>query len=157
MPFSARLGGPYAGGTERGPVPVSGERERPSDAVRQHVQSDGDAYAAGRDITIYQGHQALPTTGRPGHPEVDAGIAAIHSTSDDYRPIGSGIVLDDLRILTCAHVIHDLEDTWVAFPKAEEDATEARRRVASVVRPDTPGPVKDLAILVLAEPVPAGV
>jgi len=41
------------------------------------------------------------------------------------------------------HVIHDLEDTWVfAFPKAEKTPLEARRRVASVVRPDYPGPVK---------------
>jgi WD40 repeat protein len=87
----------------------------------------------------------------------DAWVAAIHASADDYEPIGSGIVLDDRRILTCAHVAEATAALWVSFPKADGDAAEARRRVERVRYPRSRAPVKDLAILVLAEPVPAQV
>jgi hypothetical protein len=98
------------------------------------------------------------------HPQADAWIAAIHATQDDLEPKGSGIVLDELRILTCHHVVRNLEEKWVAFPKARGAASLIRRPVERVVLPDAYGDardafgdVRDLAILVLAEPVPAGV
>lgn len=100
-----------------------------------------------------------------GYPKADAWIASIHATRNDFRPVGSGIVLDERRILTCFHVVEGLEEKWVAFPKAVDDASLIRREVSEVVLPDAFGFVKDpaigyvrdLAILVLAEPVPRGV
>jgi vWA-MoxR associated protein C-terminal domain/Trypsin-like peptidase domain len=96
-------------------------------------------------------------TGYQTHPEADAWIAAIHATEDDFTPAGSGIVLDELRILTCHHVIKNLADRWISFPKAQGKASQARRRVSRVIPPDGHGDIRDVAILVLAEPVPAGV
>jgi ABC-type phosphate transport system substrate-binding protein len=90
-------------------------------------------------------------------PEVDAWIAAIHATQDDFRPVGSGIVLDERRIMTCLHVVEGLAEPWVAFPKAQANAGFTRRRVERVVLPDGYDDVRDLAILVLAESVPPGV
>jgi hypothetical protein len=37
------------------------------------------------------------------YPEADAWVAAVHATADDYEPLGSGIVLDERRVLTCTH------------------------------------------------------
>jgi hypothetical protein len=93
----------------------------------------------------------------PVHPQVDAWVAAIHAAQDDIEPRGSGIVLDELRILTCHHVVRSLKQQWVAFPKAQGGASLIRRPVKHVVLPDACGDIRDLAILVLAEPVPAGV
>jgi WD40 repeat protein len=88
------------------------------------------------------------------YPEVDAWVAAIHATAADFRPLGCGLVLDDHRILTCASVIDGTARPWVSFPHA---TGEARLPVEHVVLPAGRSPVKDLAILVLAEPVPGNV
>ena len=90
-------------------------------------------------------------------PADDAWIAAIYATEDDSTPNGSGIVLDELRILTCHHVVRNRTEQWVAFPKGRGDATLIRRRAERVILPVAHSDVRDLAILVLAEPVPAGV
>jgi WD40 repeat protein len=94
-----------------------------------------------------------------GHPGSDAWIVAIHATPGDYEPLCSGVVLDDRRVLTCARVAGVVAGAWVSFPKAEGDAGEARRQVEDVVYPvsSAPATVKDLVILMLAEPVPARV
>jgi hypothetical protein len=137
---------------------VSGEHERPNDAVRQHAGAGRDAFTAGRDITIYQQHQ-VPASGSE-HPEVDEWMAAIHATRDDFEPLGSGIVLDDHRILTCGHVIEgvDGELPWIAFPMAlAGDVLTVRRQVERIVRPRSGAPVRDLAILILKEPIPSGI
>ncbi|MEU2630379.1 hypothetical protein, partial [Kitasatospora sp. NPDC007106] len=71
-------------------------------------------------------------------------------------------MVDSSRVLTCAHVafngIEQLSDLWLAFPGIE--SLERRRiRVAEVV-PPSPGPdvggfdINDVAVLVLAEPLP---
>jgi hypothetical protein len=90
-------------------------------------------------------------------PATDAWVAAIHATEDESEPHGSGIVLDELRILTCYHVVKDLAEQWVAFPKARGDASQIRRRTEHVIYPKNCGDIRDLAILVLAEPIPEGV
>ena len=95
-----------------------------------------------------EGHQV--------HPEADAWITAIHATEHDSNPNGSGIILDELRVLTCYHVIKNLDEKWVAFPKAYDGASTVRRRVDSVLLPDGDAFVRDLAILVLTDPIPAG-
>jgi WD40 repeat protein len=98
------------------------------------------------------------STDIPAHPSVDAWVAAIHSSEHDFEPIGTAVVVDVTRVITCAHVVIDehgaiQEPLWVAFPKAEECP---RRRVAAVMIAYSP-PIRDLAVLTLQEPVPAGV
>ncbi len=93
-------------------------------------------------------------------PEPDSWVAAIHASESDFAPLGTAVVIDQRRLLTCAHVVingNDVRDSlWVAFPKVDE-ATGQRRRVASVVMPNRDREVADLAVLILADPVPAGV
>lgn len=84
------------------------------------------------------------------HPDDDSWVAAIHASTSDFAPLGAGVVIDDRRILTCEHVIHDEDELWIAFPMADD----ARRLVKRVVLPDARAPVKDLAVLILADPVP---
>jgi len=90
-------------------------------------------------------------------PEADTWIAAIYAAEGASEPCGSGIVLDELRILTCHHVIEDLTEQWVAFPKARGNASSIRRRVDDVIPAEDHGDIRDLAILILAEPIPDGV
>ena len=52
-------------------------------------------------------------------------------------PAGSGIVLDELRVMTCYHVIENLAEKWVAFPRAQ-GSSMIRRRVDRVVFPVWP-------------------
>jgi len=92
------------------------------------------------------------------HPPADSWVAAVHASEDDVEPIGAGVVIDASRVLTCAHVAATADGAardplWVSFPKADR---WPRRRVAAVTVAYSP-PVKDLAVLVLHEPVPAGV
>lgn len=97
-------------------------------------------------------------------------VAAIHRSEDDFAPIGSGVVVDSRRVLTCAHVVMRgdavIEPLWVAFPMSEGDFT-IRRRVLQVRLPE-PSVVKvsnaaalkrfaDVAMMELAEDVPDGV
>jgi len=105
-------------------------------------EAAGTAVSAGRDV----------------HPPADNWVAAVHASGDDLEPIGTAVVIDASRVLTCAHVAVTADGTareplWVSFPKADR---WPRRRVAAVTVAYSP-PVNDLAVLVLAEPVPAGV
>ena len=90
-------------------------------------------------------------------PSADGWVAAVHAFEDDFEPLGSALVLDTYRVLTCAHVVMSegviRELLWVAFPKA---GGCPRRRVASVVI-DYARPVRDLAVLMLEDPIPGGV
>ena len=90
-------------------------------------------------------------------PPFDTWVAAVHSSADDFDPLGTAVVVGADLVLTCAHVVMPegalREPLWVAFPKAGECP---RRRVASV-HVVYSRPVRDLAVLMLAEPVPAGV
>jgi WD40 repeat protein/DNA-binding SARP family transcriptional activator len=92
------------------------------------------------------------------HPPNDTWVAAIHASEHDFAPVGTAVVMDTDRVLTCAHVVVSgdgvaREPLWVSFPKADQ---WTRRRVA-MVTPASSWPVNDLAVLVLQEPVPAGV
>ena len=93
----------------------------------------------------------------PVRPPTETWIAAVHTSEDDFAPLGGAVVLDEGRVLTCAHVVMSgnaaYGELWIAFPKAEGCP---RRRVAAAVLMSVP-PVRDLAVLTLDEPVPAGV
>jgi hypothetical protein len=92
-----------------------------------------------------------------GHPEEDSWVIACYATEDDDEPLGAGVVIDERRALTCAHVTEAAGDIWVAFPKAGEGSSFRRVRVARVVVPADRAKVQDLAVLYLSEQVPAGV
>ncbi|MGX6600541.1 hypothetical protein ACWKSP_00170 [Micromonosporaceae bacterium Da 78-11] len=87
---------------------------------------------------------------------VHPGPAGADRGSAGDRPLGSGVLIDPWRVLTCYTVIRDRHtadgEIWVAFPKAGVART-VRRRVLSV-RADE---ADDLAVLTLAEPAPAGI
>jgi WD40 repeat protein len=92
------------------------------------------------------------------YPPSDTWVAAIHSSEHDFEPIGTAVVIDSTRVLTCAHVVTISDGTvreplWIAFPKAD---TSSRRRVATTIVAELRS-VMDLALLILREPVPAGV
>ena len=100
----------------------------------------------------------VPNAAAAVHPPTDTWVAAIHAAAGDARPVGAGVVLDANRVLTCAQVVMTADGTvreplWVSFPKADR---WPRRRVAAVTLAYSP-PVRDLAVLVLQDPVPEGV
>ncbi|WAZ19199.1 trypsin-like peptidase domain-containing protein [Streptomyces cinnabarinus] len=87
-------------------------------------------------------------------------VASIHALENDRRPLGSGLLIDGRRVLTCAHVVFDggcqKPELWVAFPKAQ--GTRYRRvRVQSVVAPPAyKHEWEDVAVLILERPEPEG-
>ena len=93
-------------------------------------------------------------------PAADAWVAAIHVSERDFAPIGTALVLDARRVLTCAHVVVIAENgqvivrepLWISFPKA---AGRERRLVTSADVAYEP-PVTDLAVLGFDEDMPAG-
>ncbi|WP_406388274.1 trypsin-like peptidase domain-containing protein [Streptomyces sp. NBC_00887] len=98
---------------------------------------------------------------RPG---TDAWVAAAHGTEHDEKALGSGFLIDDHRVLTCAHVAcptwERTRELWVAFPKSDQ-FMDRRFRVRDVFAPEAPAKhrAQDVAVLVLSEPVsgePAG-
>jgi hypothetical protein len=92
-------------------------------------------------------------------PPSSAWVAAVHATEADFRPLGAGVVIDAGRVLTCAHVLLEQgrlrKQVWVAFPNAA--GQRYVRRAAVLGAADYVPPVRDLAVLVLDEPVPAGI
>ncbi|WP_308433087.1 trypsin-like peptidase domain-containing protein [Streptomyces nigrescens] len=112
-------------------------------------------HRAGRGRGRRQGMNAAPRNGP--RPSADSWVTAIHQSERDRKPLGSGFLIDAHRVLTCAHVIHSIQERqcelWVAFPKAEE-LMHHRIKVRDVV---TPAPEcldeQDVAVLVLEEPV----
>jgi Trypsin-like peptidase domain/AAA domain len=102
------------------------------------------------------------STDAPAHPPADTWVAALYASENDSTPIGTALVIDSHRVLTCAHVVSpvgaerdlDQEPLWIAFPKA--DTVCPRRKVASMTIAASTSEA-DLVVLVLAEQVPAGV
>jgi hypothetical protein len=141
-------------------VPVSDERGRPNRPAPQYVQSGRDAYVAGRDVIIGQSSQAPAP--RHMQPEDDSWVVAIYASEAGGTPLGSGVVIDRQRVLTCAHVVVEagavLDEVWVAFPMADPPAATR----CGVVSVSTPGggefeEDRDVALLELADPIPEGV
>ncbi|MGW1158059.1 AAA family ATPase [Streptomyces sp. NPDC002519] len=86
-------------------------------------------------------------------------MAAIHAGEGDRLLLGSGFLVDGLRVLTCAHVVFEggrlRSELWVAFPKAQSLGRRHRVRVQDVVAPAVEDhAIDDVAALILAEPVP---
>ncbi|GAB2724897.1 hypothetical protein GCM10010442_52880 [Kitasatospora kifunensis] len=85
-------------------------------------------------------------------------MTSIHASAAG-EALGSGFLLDERRVLTCAHVARPASrpegELWVAFPKLPELMTR-RIQVEQVVLPEPQfqAAQPDLAVLVLAEPAP---
>jgi WD40 repeat protein len=85
-------------------------------------------------------------------------VAAIHRSADDRLPLGTGVVIDERRVLTSARVVTENGQVmdplpWVAFPMAFQSGSQLRE----VVGIRLSGDVSELAVLDLGEVVPAGV
>jgi WD40 repeat protein/DNA-binding SARP family transcriptional activator len=142
---AASAGGPPANGSAPvpGPWPVAAS-SMVGEAAELAEMPQPAAEAVGADRFV--------------HPPADSWVAAVHASEDDVEPIGTAVTIDANRLLTCAHNVVTADGTardplWVSFPKADR---WPRRRVAAVTVAYSP-PAQDLAVLVLAEPVPAGV
>src|SRR5262249_4990219 len=105
------------------------------------------------------GHHAMSESG-PLHgqvrPEVDSWVVSIHANANDGGLLGSGVVIDNRRVLTCFHVVTC--DRWVrgeifgAFPMADPEPKMRYRAWVGGVDPD-----QEVAVLKLEGLVPEGV
>ena len=90
-------------------------------------------------------------------PENDSWAVVVYDSADDGAArLGTAVVIDDSRLLTCLHVIAGdsaREQVWVAFPKAV-GSIHRDRRPAVVSKADHD---LDVAVLRLAEDLPSGV
>src|SRR5262249_30289159 len=60
----------------------------------------------------------IPSSVAP--PGDDSWVIAVHASPDDWTPLGTGVLVDPHRVLTCAHVLKDrtvADGLWVAFGK----------------------------------------
>jgi WD40 repeat protein len=123
------------------------------------VSAARDAYVAGQNQTIYQLPQEL--SAKAGRPEVDSWVVALYRSPQGGSPIGSGVVIDSQRVLTCARAVMRggavIDEAWVAFPMTALPGA-SRCLVASIITPDGGfDEDRDVALLELASPVPGGV
>ena len=83
-------------------------------------------------------------------------VVAIHARADPSRPLGSGVVIDEHRVLTCAHVLGSraAADLGIAFPRAD-DPYQPLARVKEIRA--SSHPQADLAVLELSGVLPAGI
>ena len=90
-------------------------------------------------------------------PENDSWAVVVYdSASQTADRLGTAVVIDSSRLLTCLHVIADdptRQRVWVAFPKAMGYVYRGRRP-AAVSKAD---PDLDVAVLQLSEGLPPGV
>ena len=138
---------------------MHGEPGRANGAGRGDVSAGRDAYIARQNQTIYQPPQ--DPSARAGQPEIDSWVVAVYRSPQGGSPIGSGVVIDHRRVLTCARAVRGEGavpgEVWVAFPMADTSAA-ARLPVASIIMPDGGfDEDRDVALLELAAPVPDGV
>src|SRR5436309_9724620 len=90
-------------------------------------------------------------------PENDSWAVVVYDSADDGADrLGTAVVIDRSRLLTCLHVIagdSPREQVWVAFPKAV-GSIHRDRRSAVVSKADHD---LDVVLLRLAEGLPSGV
>ncbi|WP_326795764.1 trypsin-like peptidase domain-containing protein [Streptomyces sp. NBC_01808] len=78
----------------------------------------------------------------------------MHATDRDRTPLGSGFLVDAGRVLTCAHVVLDRDELWVALPKADRPGRHRIRVRRVAMPPREEVDVFDVALLVLEHEVP---
>ena len=89
-------------------------------------------------------------------PEDDSWVAVVYASEDDGASrLGTALVIDGFRLLTCLHVVATdptAERVWVAFPKAA--GIHRNRWPAAIVNIDLD---LDVAVLRLSDGLPLGV
>ena len=108
------------------------------------------------------------STGDWPHPGSYSWVARVYAKngrgSDEFA--GCGIIIDDRRLLTCAHVVGRFyegngwagdTEVQIAFPMNDEGGAGERLPVLGVVFPDSGEREDDVVVLHLAGPLPAGV
>lgn len=89
-------------------------------------------------------------------PADDSWAAVVYDSADATGLLGTAVVIDGFRLVTCLHVVAGgglaRDRVWVTFPKA--DGLRGRRWAAAVDKADAD---LDVALLRLAEFVPPGV
>ncbi|MGH3625746.1 MAG: S1 family peptidase [Sciscionella sp.] len=82
----------------------------------------------------------------------------MHASEQDFAPLGTAVVIDERRVLTCAHVVMASgavrSQVWVAFPMAEDPVVHRRR--AGRVTPAGHA-MADLVVVEFDDPIPSGV
>lgn len=100
-------------------------------------------------------------TDRPIQRPDDRWTVAIHRHRQTLSPIGAGVVIDQRRVLTCAHLLLNgnerLDQVWLTFPKAGIGLVEPCRVTRFTIADGTLNHGRDVAVLELDAPVPAGV
>ncbi|GFJ93162.1 trypsin-like peptidase domain-containing protein [Phytohabitans rumicis] len=99
-------------------------------------------------------------------PAADPWTLAVHREEVGFTPIGAAVAISQRQALTCAHVVLDwfddperrqlIEPLWVSFPKVTS-AWKLRRRVRRVEFDADDAQIADVAVLHLADDMPAGV
>jgi len=87
---------------------------------------------------------------QPHRPRRDSWTVSLHADETTERALGSGVVIDETRVLTCHHVVARRESVWVAFPKA--GVPRALRVKVVSIRSAADG--TDVAVLDLEAAVP---
>jgi WD40 repeat protein len=151
-------GGPAAHGP--GPGPAAPADTSPVISIGEdHGAGPGPGLTAdlsASGVAAGAGGLAGPGAGRETRtlPPAQNWAAAVYLSRDSPVPAGSALVVDERRVLTCAHLVGGesavAATLWVAFAGTEPGAGE-RRPVREVVSGG------DLAMLVLAATTPAGV
>ncbi len=92
-------------------------------------------------------------------PAHDSWVVSVHHGDPDSPPVGTGFVVARDRVLTCDHVVRHAwragERLWVVAPKAGRSAAP-QIAVLALDGPDWVDAALDVALLRLAEEVPAG-
>ncbi|MFF2807691.1 serine protease [Streptomyces sp. NPDC058000] len=97
-----------------------------------------------------------PGFGAGRRPRTAVWVAAVHAAEEDESPLGTGFLVDNRRVITCAHVAcppwEKSGALWVAFPKSDH-LMDRRVQVLEVIAPETPAERRkqDVAVLVLTE------
>jgi Trypsin len=47
----------------------------------------------------------VPVSSQQVYPQADAWVAAIYTSAQGGSPVGGGVIIDERRVLTCAHVV----------------------------------------------------
>jgi WD40 repeat protein len=87
------------------------------------------------------------------HPVDDSWVVAVYGAPKGSEPLGTAVLIDDRRALTCAHFLREHKaEVWIAFPKAPGRASRKRRKVLPCSYDEL-----DVAVLTFDEPLPDGV
>ncbi|MBR7826394.1 trypsin-like peptidase domain-containing protein [Actinospica sp. MGRD01-02] len=101
----------------------------------------------------------ISETLRAAVPRDSSWVVAIHLSQRDVTPVGTGVLIDEHHVLTCAHVVHvDVQprpELWLAFPNSAA-LMHHRVRVDRIIAPPIERRnLEDIAVLEFDDAVSA--